>query len=325
MSESPNKAERFKKFVRSEFKKSNVKSFAFFLVFSSLIWLIVQFSQQYTEIIKIPVLYENYPQDKLIDEKKGNLEIRVQQTGFQLAWFRFFGPNLKIDLSKLPSDSLNLHYNLIENHYDLAKKLPIDMNKAEFLDKEILVPFQLKTNKNVPVISNVEVKYAKGYSSENEFHIFPDTVQISGPKSALDSIHNVETVKKKYKDLNRSLLDEIELVSPLQGVNPTPERVNFKLDVEKFTENELEIPIEIVNAPANLEISLYPQNIKVKYQVSLKRYKQIDKRDFRIVVDYRELIEDQNFLLAKAIKQPEAIQNIVLSPKKVQYIIKKWN
>src|SRR5690625_7765721 len=83
---------QLKEFFKSEFKKANVKSFLFFLIFSSLIWLIVQFSQQYTEILEIPIKYQNFPQDKLIEEEENHLEIRVQQTGFQLAWLKIFKP-----------------------------------------------------------------------------------------------------------------------------------------------------------------------------------------------------------------------------------------
>src|SRR5699024_341230 len=172
-------APQIKKIIKSEFKKANFKSFLFFLLFSSVIWLIVQFSQQYTEILEIPVKYENFPQDKLITEKESTLEIRVQQSGFQLAWFNLFTHKVKLDLSELPADSSYLKYNLLENHYDLVRNLPIDLNKAEFLEKEILIPFQMKSVKKVPVIPEIQIKYAPGFSSEKKLTLLTDSIQIS--------------------------------------------------------------------------------------------------------------------------------------------------
>src|SRR5699024_9539505 len=128
----------------------------FFLIFSSVIWFIVQFSQQYTEILVIPVVFENYPQDKLIEEKENHLEIRVQQSGFQLAWLKIFKPKVTINLAELPSDSTYLRYNLLENHYDLVKEIPIDLNKAEFLEKEIRIPYHMKDTKKVPIIPQID-------------------------------------------------------------------------------------------------------------------------------------------------------------------------
>lgn len=313
---------QIKKFIKSEFKKTNVKSFLFFLVFSGLIWMLVQFSQQYIEILRIPVKYENFPQDKLIEEKGSHLEIRVQQTGFQLAWFKFFRPKVKVDLSTLPSDSTYLRYNLLENHYDLVKNIPIDMNKAEFLEKEILIPYHMKDTKKVPVISQISINYAPGYSSEEKLTLLTDSVQISGTQSDLDSISKVYTKPIKLTDVNSDLLEKIQLEEP-DNINLYQDEIFFKIGVEKFTEHQMEIPIEVINAPPNVEVSLYPSSVIVNFKVSLARYQQIDKLDFRIVCDYKELNNNQKFFIPRIIEQPESIQAVRLSSRTIDYIIKK--
>lgn len=322
-SNETSKLENFKKALKTQFKRSNVKSFLFFLILSSIIWITVQFAQQYTEVLKIPVLYENYPKDKMIADKGSKLDIRVQQTGFQLAWFRLFTPKLEIDLNQLPADSTDLKYNLLENHQELTKKLPFDMNKAEFLDRQILIPFQFKSQRQVPVIPQIKVQFAPGYSSEEKLKTIPDSVEISGPKAALDSINEIYTKEITKKNVSKTILEEVDLEIPVKSVSALPERVDAKLKVEKFTEKEIELPIEVINKPGNLDLTLYPETVYIKFKVSLARYHQIDEKDFEIIADYRTLNDGREFIIPKLKKKPESVQQIMISPRKIEYVIKK--
>jgi|SRR5690625_358626 len=313
---------QIKNLIKSEFKKNNAKSFLFFLIFSSIIWLIVQFSQQYTQILEIPVEYENFPQDKLIETKGDQLEIRVQQTGFQLAWLRLFKPTVKIDLSKLPADSSYLKYNLLENYYDLSKSIPIDMNKAEFLEKDILIPFHKKNTKKVPVIAQKDITYAPGYSSEEHLVLLTDSIYISGTGSDLDSISQVYTKPIKLRDVNTDILEKIQLERP-DEINLYQDEIYYRLEVEKFTERQMEVPVEVINAPPGTEINLYPSSVEITFKISLARYHQIDAMDFKVVCDFKELREDQKFFIPQIIEKPESVQAVFMSPRTIDYIIKK--
>ncbi len=315
-------ASQIKKILKSEFKKANFKSFLFFLLFSSVIWLIVQFSQQYTEILEIPVKYENFPQDKLIKEKGSTLEIRVQQSGFQLAWFKLFAHEVKIDLAELPTDSIYLKYNLLENHYNLVKNLPIDLNKAEFLEKEILIPFQMKSVKKVPVISKIEINYAPGFSAEEEITLLTDSIQISGAQPVLDSIQEVYTKAVTFDDVKEDLLEEVSLEKP-EKASLYQDKIHFRLEVEKFTERKMNLPIEVVNAPPNIQISLYPSEVELSFKVSLAKYNLVEPLDFQVVCDYKDLMDDQEFFVPKIIQKPDYVQGIHISPRTIEYIIKK--
>lgn len=313
---------RIKELIKAEFKKNNVKSFFFFLIFSTLIWLIVQFSEQHTELVNIPVHFENYPKDKLIEQDESKLEIRVQQTGFQLAWLKMFKPDVKIDLSTLPADSSYLRYNILENYYELARSIPIDMNKAEFLEKDILIPYHLKSTKLVPLVSKIKINYAPGFSSEEELTLLTDSIQISGSKSVLDSVQAVYTKETTFRDVNADLLEKIKIQTPKNTILYQDEAY-FRLKVERFTERQMEIPIEVINAPSNLKVSLYPSSVEVKFKVSLARYQQIEELDFRIVCDYKDLQDDQKFFLPRVLEKPESIQALQLTPRKIDYIIKR--
>lgn len=314
---------RLIKILKSEFKRANAKVFLFFLIFSTVLWLLLQFSKTYTEIVEIPLAFGAFPKDKLIEDKGDKLRLEVEQNGFQLAWFSFFKPTVPVDLSELPADSTALYYNLQEHRAELARKLPIDITRAVFLDKSIVIPYDLKSTKRVPISSAVKFEYEPGYSSETPPVFAPDSVTISGPKNILDSITQVSTATVTKKGINKDLTSTVQLKSVDPKVTLYDESVQLRLRVQKFTEQQLEIPLTLINAPARTNINLFPASIKITFMVSVKKYELVKPQDFIAVCDYLELSDDQNFFIPVLREHPDFVKNIMLSPKKIHYLIKR--
>lgn len=315
--------EKIKKLVRNEFKKSNFKSFFFFLILSTLIWVLVQFSKHYTEVLVVPVQYINYPKDKIINKKGSTLELRVKKSGFQIAWFKLFRPKIKIDLSTLPADSTFLEYSIRKYHKDLLRELPLDLNNAEFLDEAIHIPYLTKSVKKVPLVSKMNIQYAPGYASEQEVQLKPDSVKLSGPDSLLNTISKIYTKPTKREDVKKDLDGAVKLENPDSRLTLYQNKVSYHLGVEKFTERELTVPITVIHAPENIDISLYPPSVRITFKVSLKRYNQIQSIDFQIVCDYNDISTKQKFLFPRVTEKPKIIKSVNIFPKKIQYVIKK--
>lgn len=316
--------DKLKKLIRNEFKKANIKAFSFFLLFSVIIWLLVQFSKHYTEVIAIPLTFINAPKDKIVDKTEDKLDLRVNESGFQLAWHKLSSPEVEVDLNKLPLTDGYFAYNLEENRKDLKNQLPIDINKVDFLRKEIRVPFHQKAIKRVPVLSAIKTQFAPGYSSENGVRLSPDSVRISGPKEMLDTINQLQTKLLKKKNIKTDQKDSVAIAKP-----PYPQlslyrnNVEYALEVAKFTEKSVSIPITVINTPKDKKISLFPSEITATFKVSLERYNQIQSLDFRVICDYEETKNNSKYLIPKLAKKPKDIKNISLSPRKILYVIKK--
>lgn len=311
------------KIIRAEFKKSNVKSFLFFLGFSSVIWLLVQFSRTYNEVLTVPVSFENYPKDKLIEKEGDNLDIRVEQNGFQIAWFKLFRPQVSIDIEDLPQDSTYFVYKIKDHQAELNRKFPMDINKVDFLNTEIRIPFQFKKEKKLPIVSNVKIQYAPGYSSEETLEFDPDSVMVSGKEKVIDTLTKVYTKKLTLKNVKKTLEGEVELDDFDTAITLYEEKVAYNLPVEKFTERQLTIPLTVINVPPGEVVNLYPPSVDVRFKVSLERFKQIQSIDFQLVVDYNDISEDNSFVIPKITKSPRIIKGIDISPRKVQYVIRK--
>lgn len=312
------------KINNSWFRRTNFKAISFFLIFSFIIWLLVQFSKTYEEIVQIPVVYTGIPKDKIVSEEKKHLEVRLQESGFGIAWISLFKEKLPINLSELPTNENEIIFSTEENALEISEKLGVDLGEIEFLDDTLKIPYRQKATKKLAVIPQITISFKPGYGSADSLLISPDTIKVSGPKSALDSLKSISTKKLDLKEVDKDLKGTVAIdSSKLKNIALYQPEVSYSMNVEKFTEGKLEVPLFVVNAPEDNNIVIFPKNILVIFQVSLEDFKQISKGDFRVVCDYQDLREGQEFFIPKVVKKPESISNLRLGTKKIQFVIKK--
>lgn len=311
--------------TRTRFRKTNFNAFLFFLLLAIVIWIFAQFSKVYNEVIEIPVKYINAPPDKYItDENPEKLKLQMEATGFKLSWFSLFPPTLNIDVSKATTQDGEILYIIDEHREDIQSQLDITFDQSHFVNGVVNIRYQQRKEKVVPVYSQVKVGFAVGYAATEELHIQPDSITISGPDNILDTLNQLHTVKLDLKAVNHDLKGTVAIdTSRLSKVTLYKTKVNYELDVEKFTEGRVEIPVDLINVPEDLNVVIFPKKILLFYQVNLNDFSSIIPADFRVVCDFKELEGNQDFLIPKVVKKPANVTNLRMNEKKIQFIIKK--
>ena len=316
---------KVKSVTRTRFRKTDINSFLFFLIFAIVIWFFVQFSKQYNEILSIPLRYVNVPPDKLLKEDNPqNIQLKMQENGFRLAWFSLFPPTLSIDVSRANEQNGQLVYVFDENRAQILEQLSINFDDNNFLKDALVIAYEQKREKKLPVISRIEVEFAAGYSAVEELRVEPDSVMVSGPDNILDTLSAIKTFPVTFSEVKKDLAGSVLLdTTSLPKVTLYSKRANYQLDVEKFTEGKLQVPIELINVPENLNVVIFPKETVLFFQVNLKDFNKVTASDFRVVANFKNVRDNQDFLIPEVVEKPEFTSNIRLSEKRIQFIIKK--
>ena len=316
---------RFKTGTRTRSRKTDFNSFFFFLLLAVVIWIFVQFSKRYNEVLEIPLEYVNLPPDKLlIGENPQKIQLRMQENGFTVAWFSLFPPTLTIDLTKANIDNGALVYVIDENRKEIESQLDLDFEDNTFVQDELVLEYDQKQEKTLPVTSRIEVEYAAGYSAVEELSITPDSVKITGPDNILDTLSNIYTSKLTLSKVKGDQNGSVALdTTALPDVTFYKDRVNYYLDVEKFTEGKVQVPIELINVPEGLNVVIFPKETALFFQVNLKDFNKVTASDFRVVADFGKVRGEQDFIIPQVIQKPEFTSNIRLIEKRIQFVIKK--
>lgn len=310
---------------KRRFKKSSLKTFGFFLIFSAIVWVLVQFSKTYTQLIEIPLVYINAPLDKSISEERPEyVDLQLQDNGFSIYYYKFFNPQLNIDLSKAKETENELVYTLQNHLSEIEAQLKIDFENSRIIQEEIVVPFQFKKEKMLKIVPEIEVNYAIGYSADDPLQLTPDSVKVSGPEKIIDSMQSVPTQSIRLDKVNKDLQGSVGIdTSGLGDLSFYNNSVEYFQKVEKFTEGSVEIPVEVENVPQNLNLAYFPKTVVIYYQVNLKNFENVSTADFRVVCDYNSIKEGDDYMIAQIVEKPGFIHNIRLNERRIQFVIKR--
>ncbi len=310
---------------KPRFKRSSVKTFSFFLVFSAIVWVLVQFSKTYTQLIEIPLNYTNAPLDKSIsDERPGHVDLQLQDNGFNIYYYKIVNPQLDIDLSKARETEKNLVYTLQNHLTEIEQQLKIDFENSRIIQEEIVVPFQFKKEKMLKVIPDIEVSYAVGFSADDPVKLTPDSVKVSGPEKIIDSLTSVKTRSLELKKVNKDLNGTVKIdTSGLGMLSFYDNSVKYSQKVEKYTEGSAEIAVEVVNVPPELNLAYFPKTVIVYYQVNLQQFESVSSADFRVVCNFNDIKKGDDYMIAQIVEKPGFINSIRLNERKIQFVIKR--
>jgi hypothetical protein len=326
-----NKFSQFTETEKIAFRKK-VLLFAFFLMVSVFLWLLIALSKQYDDEVNYPVRYKNFPESKvLIGDLPEHLSLKVNANGFTLLRFRLSSRYIPISFSvnsfkmnRLPgvdSSSFYVETRLARDH--IASQLSSDFIINKISPDTLIFRLSGVVSKKVPVGPGFNYELDKQLILKSQLQITPDSVTVSGPDFIIDTLKTVFTVQSDLGVISKSDEEMVDL-KEIKYVYVKETEVNIGFNIEQFTEKTIQVPVEILNLPGTFRMQSFPRYIQLTCQVGLSNYEKLDGTMFRAVVDYKEIREKQsNKLIVMIARQPVFVQAVRFSPKTVEYIIEK--
>ncbi len=309
------------------FKKNNAKVFLFFLIFTSMLWLLIQFSKNYTKEVEVGVHYTNLPQDKIFnDESDQTLRMVLNGNGFRLMNHDWKKPILQFNVDDAVYSSDDQYYFHIDKESAILKKKLDFEGRVLSIHKDTLrLKLDVNLEKKIPIRIKQDILYAIGYGSDKGLVASPDSVIISGPSKIIDTIQFIDTEPIRLEGLNvdyTSALD-IDTQELPNTVNIVPKEIEANILVSKFTEGSQKIAITVNNIPEGVEIKIFPKEITVVYRVGLDMYNEISPRDFMVTADYAKASEESSYMTLELTDKPTSIHDVRLQEKQVQFVVLK--
>ncbi len=330
-SDSENSKNSFFKNVRIKLDRK-LLIFLFFLLLSTIFWLLNELSKNSSTTITCPVKYINLPKDKvLVKELPSRFELTIEAPGYTLLKYKLSNRLLPLifDLNQygftiMGNSSAQKFFILTSRvRSGIARQLRSDVQLLNISPDSIIFEFGEIVQKRVPVVPDLSIQYAKQFMLTGEITIDPDTIMISGPDLIIDTIQQVYTRKELISGVNQLTTHSINL-EEIKNVTYSTKKVTITIPVEQYTEALLDIPIEKVHVPDSLILKTFPGSVTLTCNVSLSNYEKLTPHQFRAVVDY-EAIEKKlgNKLKVSIVKAPEYVRSIRFHPVNVEFIIEK--
>ncbi len=307
----------------------NDKRIVVFLVCLAIatgLWFLNALSKDYSTTISYPVRYVNPPNRQfLANNPPSKLELKVDAHGFTLLRHKLslsFSPII-LNLSTITRNISpeNGTYAIPAN--SLMKRIRSQVsNEISILEiHPDIVPIVLDSlkEKTVPVHANISLDFKPQYNLKNPVSLEPKEVSITGPSAIIDTIHSLFTEKHAFEELDESVKKYLDIVHP-KKINIEPKRVMLNVEVEKYTEKILRVPVLVRNKPDDITVKLFPSEINLTCLVGLSEFEDITASSFSAYVDYNEIKGSASKLNVLVEKKSSYIQLVRTSPETVEYL-----
>lgn len=296
------------------------------LLIATILWFLNALGKDYTTTMSYSVKYTNPPENLFLSNNPPQkLNIDVNAHGFTLL-------RHKLSISVSP---IILNLTAIRNASDsdattfsvrtetLIKRISDQVsNEITITDIEpevILLVFDSLATKKVPVTADVSVGFKPQFFLNGNVTLKPDSVELTGPTSILDTIHVLQTRKRNFENLDSEVNTAMNILHP-EKTKVIPKKVELKVPVERFTEKKIKIPVQIRNKPEDANLKIFPSEVDVSFLVALSDYESISASDFSVFAVY-DSIHSNETLEVMVDKKPGFIQQLRVTPPSVEFLI----
>ena len=310
------------------FKKKDVITFLFFLLFSFILWYMNTSSDD--EIEKNYVIYTNYvgiPENIYIEEKlPDHIKYTLRGKRKELNKYKQ-SDTITINLSNYLSseeskvnNKVDISFLEIINTF-IAKKTS-ELTPTETQPLSFSSAFKILNTKNVPILLKENIKVESQYIFVDSIKIIPNNITILGPQSSLDTIQAIY-VKPLHDTYNKSNKITSELIIPNPFVINTNNNVEISFLIDKSAEKSFDIPITLINVPENINIRTFPTSINIKFSVGIQNYNNVLPSMFEANIDYNTISNVSKTTQKVNIQYNSNIYitNLTSTPKEVEYVI----
>lgn len=306
-------------------KQNRPKVFLFFLLFSTLLWVLTKFSKQFTSKVEVSIEYIQLPEATLLSEAPKSISVTLSANGFEFLYHKLKKSKVPIPLAKYykkGADQVVLEREAMQ--MEISEFLEREVVLADLSQKSVIVNLDRIASKEVPIQVSSELYTQKGFRQLDSVRITPAKVLVSAPSQILDSIKFVTTEKWEAKSLNKNQEKKLKLKVPnFEKTSLAVDEVTASVEVKEYLQKNMPIQIKVINKPKELTLLLIPEAVTLYVDVDIESYNTISEKDFTVVCDYNERNESKGELYAKVVKSPDKVFNINLSEVVIDYLIFK--
>lgn len=301
----------------------------FFIALSVLLWFLIKLNKEgYTGEINLPVKYENIPSDKrLLNDPPRQIKVQLRSQGYDILKYklRSLSP-LVVDVSRLVRTGNGKSYwatsrskNDIANTFgEKARVVSIDPDTVFF-------HFSTLKSKKFKVYLKVKRKFPLFKTFYRPPLIRPDSIIISGSAEDVNDIDSVftETVELTAEEDTVTKVLKLRLPKKKKNLQMSADKVQVRFTYTSLTEGSFDIPVKVINLPDQYKITVFPDKVKVKFQVPLEDYQKVDAADFEAYVDFNQIKDKQQerLLTVKLRSSPAFLRKVSIDPRQLEYIL----
>ncbi len=280
------------------------------------LWFMVNMDREFTVNFSLPVVLGELPTGQSLQQAIPSVvQVTVNGAGWQLMNLLGSVPTMVLDVRTSEVDVLTTTRDLIGTTDGLTviRVQPFMLNVR--LEERIV--------KKVPIQSRLSIEFRNRYDQVGPTRLFPDSVEIAGARSVIDTIKSWPTKRSEIDGVRDALDLTLPLAEAPYILQLSHNQVRIEADVAEYTEGEARIPIRVRGQPRNQDVVFSPASITVKYDVPIEEYsRSLSQVLFTAYVPYAMTTRDSTGFVVPQVERTESALHLRIrstQPRTVSY------
>ncbi len=306
------------------FGNNNIKGYLFFLLFTTIVAIFIKLANTYEGSRDFQVQVEEVPDDLVINPLEGStIAVNYESNGFVLVRNSFRESVIKTPFSALKkNDDGNYMLSSEDMSNAIERVLGITASTIQIMPEQLLFSVNSLASKDVPVVAVTDIKFETGFGAIQGVKLEPEFVKVIGSQNDIDSIKQLFTKRITLDKVSNNvvktiLIDDSKLA---KEVVVNPKEIKITLEVEKFTEGSVVVPVTLVNGD-NRNIQLFPKEVTLFYAVPISKFETVKASDFVVEATTSNEGSNDSHLALEVTKKSDVVSGTRLSLNQVQYVI----
>ncbi len=288
--------DRIRKAAGISGRDTTVLLLSLLLAFS--IWLLHNLSQNYTQVVGVPVVAVSSLDGHASESANSSLvQARCRTTGFNLIRLNKASKGKPVKIEIKPE---NLHHKSGDMFYSTANDLNGyvqaifgDVSRMEaFVSDTLFFRFPEESHKKVPVVPVYTISYKNQYMGVGDIRIVPDSVVVYGEPHHLANIDKAYTDAFSLNGLSAPVRGNVRL-DRIKGVRLSTDNIEYSVDVERYVEIQDEMLISGRNVPSDRMLIIYPSTATVSFRCAFPvTGNPVEQTSF--FIDYKDFTESSD-------------------------------
>jgi len=311
--------------LKSFFFSKDVLSFLLFLILSASFWFVNVLDKVRETTIDIPIRYVSVPQNiEFTNNVPISIKVSVRDNGKELLnYSRKNNKPIAINFNRQFYQNGTIVVSADEIRQVLIRYLSPTTAITQIQPDSLVVAYRKLETRNVRVQLEKHISLAQEYVLDENIVIEPSQVAVVGAGMLFDTLSFVKTNVLELHNL-KDTVTRVVKIKPIAGLRFVPDEVKVKLNVERFTEKRIVVPVTVINCPDDILLRIFPSQVELSFNVPMSRFSTINVNAVRVLFDFEQLNGDNKLKHTLKIENNEPlIRNLRLRPSDVEYLIEE--
>ena len=261
------------------------------LLLAFVMWLIHNLSLRYNDYLSVPVqAHANLDGHASMSSNSTEVIARCRTTGYKAIKSNFRKKRRPVEVNfsssvmhKGEDDFFYVTSSDLQNYSHII--FGDDVTVEYFVSDTLFFRFPEEMHKKVPIHPVYTVTYRSQYMNNGELEIEPDSVIVYGEPYQLELVDKVYSKPIRIHDIDHDVQGLVNLES-IRGVRMSENDIRYSLDVIRYVEMTLSLPVVPLGFPENKDIVILPSSVRVQCRCAFPLITELD--DLQVNIMYED-------------------------------------